>query len=64
MLCTIRPAAMYAHTQGSTELWEHFPAELVDAALRIHHAALRSKLVAYDGYESCTEVRTVPCAHV
>ncbi|KAG2448798.1 hypothetical protein HYH02_006149 [Chlamydomonas schloesseri] len=40
---------------GSTELWEHFPAELVDAALRVHHATLRSKLVRYDGYESSTE---------
>jgi class 3 adenylate cyclase len=36
-------------------LWEHFPAEVMDLALKLHHTAIRSALAANMGYESATE---------
>lgn len=41
--------------QGSTQLWEMLPADVMDRALRMHQAVLRSALRRHAGYESATE---------
>lgn len=40
---------------NSTALWESLPGEVMDVALRLHHACIRSVLLRYNGYESATE---------
>lgn len=41
--------------ENSTTLWETLPAEVMDQALQMHHATIRSLLVKHVGYESATE---------
>lgn len=41
--------------QGSTQLWEMLPADVMDSAMREHHRIMRHALVMHDGYESATE---------
>ncbi|KAG2493822.1 hypothetical protein HYH03_008040 [Edaphochlamys debaryana] len=41
--------------QDSTSLWESLPAEVMDVAVRSHHATMRRLLVPHQGYESATE---------
>ena len=41
--------------QDSTCLWESLPAEVMDAALKTHHTALRRTMLLHDAYESATE---------
>eukprot|EP00198_Chlamydomonas_reinhardtii_P005062 XP_001694398.1 predicted protein [Chlamydomonas reinhardtii] len=40
---------------NSTALWESLPEEVMDLALKLHHACLRSLLARFNGYESATE---------
>ena len=42
--------------ENSTRLWESLPAEVMDAALEVHHRLLRGLLRNHLGYESYTEV--------
>ncbi|GFR47140.1 hypothetical protein Agub_g8830 [Astrephomene gubernaculifera] len=41
--------------QDSTSLWEALPEDVMDAALRTHHAVVRQALGKHAGYESATE---------
>ncbi|KAG2442801.1 hypothetical protein HXX76_002880 [Chlamydomonas incerta] len=41
--------------QDSTCLWESLPAEVMDAAVKLHHRVIRELLLPHHGYESCTE---------
>ncbi|EFJ45840.1 hypothetical protein VOLCADRAFT_118195 [Volvox carteri f. nagariensis] len=40
---------------NSTGLWESLPEEVMDQALKLHHACLRALLQRFNGYESATE---------
>ncbi|GIL91187.1 hypothetical protein Vretimale_18827, partial [Volvox reticuliferus] len=41
--------------QDSTVLWEGLPAEVMDAAVKLHHRVIREQLLKHKGYESATE---------
>jgi hypothetical protein len=41
--------------QNSTVLWEHFNMAVMNQAIKIHHATIRSLLPVHRGYESATE---------
>ncbi|KXZ46692.1 hypothetical protein GPECTOR_41g656 [Gonium pectorale] len=41
--------------QDSTCLWESLHAEVMDAAVKLHHRVIRGLLVLHNGYESATE---------
>ncbi|KXZ51342.1 hypothetical protein GPECTOR_13g830 [Gonium pectorale] len=41
--------------QSSTSLWEHLDAGVMDHALSVHHAVLRTAIAEWGGYESATE---------
>ncbi len=41
--------------QDSTALWESLPAAVMDRAVHLHHACLRSCAAACRAYESATE---------
>ncbi|GLC40308.1 hypothetical protein PLESTM_001047100 [Pleodorina starrii] len=41
--------------QDSTSLWESLQAEVMDAAVKLHHRTIRELLVRHAGYESATE---------
>eukprot|EP00198_Chlamydomonas_reinhardtii_P005368 XP_001694704.1 predicted protein [Chlamydomonas reinhardtii] len=41
--------------ESSTQLWEDLPAEVMAAAMHLHHAAVRRLLLRHEGYESATE---------
>jgi hypothetical protein len=47
--CARRPV------QDSTVLWEALPQDVMDAAIREHHAVIRRLLLRHGGYESATE---------
>ncbi|KAG2484543.1 hypothetical protein HYH03_016678 [Edaphochlamys debaryana] len=40
---------------NSTALWESLPEEVMDTALRLHHACIRALILRFNGYESATE---------
>ncbi|GLI62352.1 hypothetical protein VaNZ11_004969 [Volvox africanus] len=41
--------------QDSTVLWEGLPADVMDAAVKLHHRVIREQLLKHKGYESATE---------
>lgn len=43
--------------QNSTVLWESFPPDIMDRAIKVHHAAIRGCLPEFAGFESATEGR-------
>ncbi|GLI69051.1 hypothetical protein VaNZ11_013593 [Volvox africanus] len=41
--------------ESSTTLWESLPADVMDAAMQVHDATIRSLATLHDGYESANE---------
>ena len=44
--------------QSSTTLWEQLSADVMNQSIKLHHATIRRVLLAHNGYESATEVRS------
>jgi hypothetical protein len=47
-------AALVLRLQNSTVLWESLPADVMEQAMRLHHATFRRLLAKHNGYESAT----------
>ena len=47
--------------QNSTVLWESLPPDVMERAMRLHHATFRQLLTRHNGYESATGSGPAAC---